>query len=267
MTTNVIVCGAAGRMGKQLVSLVHENVAARLVGAVEASGHTAIGKDAGEVDGIGTIDIPISADYEALATADTVTLDFTIPEAAMAHLRTAVANQAAIVIGTTGFSAEQRTEAEALAPQTRSVIAPNMSIGVNVLLKIVADVAKILNEGFDPEIMEIHHRFKVDAPSGTALALGRAIAAAQGKDFDRQAKLARQGITGQRTDEEIGIVALRGGDIIGDHTVVFAGFGERLELTHRAQSRECLARGAVRAALWLPSQKPGLYTMKEVLGL
>ena len=267
MTTNVIVCGAAGRMGKQLVSLVHENPAARLVGAVEAVGHTAIGKDAGEVAGIGPIGIPISADYEALVTANTVTLDFTIPEAALAHLRTAVAKQAAIVIGTTGFSAEQRAEAEAIAPQTRSVIAPNMSIGVNVLLKVVADVAKILNEGFDPEIVEIHHRFKVDAPSGTALALGRAIAVAQGKDFDRQAKLARQGITGQRTDDEIGIVALRGGDAVGDHTVVFTGFGERLELTHRAQSRECLARGAIRAALWLPSQKPGLYSMKEVLGL
>jgi 4-hydroxy-tetrahydrodipicolinate reductase len=267
MTANVIVCGAAGRMGKQLVSLVHENSTARLVGAVEAAGHTAIGKDAGEVAGIGPIGVLISTDYETLVTADTVTLDFTIPEAALAHLRTAVAKQAAIVIGTTGFSAEQRTEAEAIASQTRSVIAPNMSIGVNVLLKVVADVAKILNEGFDPEIMEIHHRFKVDAPSGTALALGRAIAAAQGKDFDRHAKLARQGITGQRTDEEIGIVALRGGDVIGDHTVVFAGFAERLELTHRAQSRECLARGAIRAALWLASQKPGLYSMKEVLGL
>jgi 4-hydroxy-tetrahydrodipicolinate reductase len=254
-------------MGKHLVSLVHENPAARLVGAVEAAGHAAVRKDAGDVAGIGPIGVRISTDYDALVTADTVTLDFTIPAAALAHLRTAVAKQAAIVIGTTGFSAEQRTEAEAIAPQTRSVIAPNMSIGVNVLLKVVADVAKILNEGFDPEIMEIHHRFKADAPSGTALALGRAIAAAQGKDFDRQAKLARQGITGQRTDEEIGIVALRGGDVIGDHTVVFAGFAERLELTHRAQSRECLARGAIRAALWLASQKPGLYSMKEVLGL
>ncbi len=267
MPANVIVCGAAGRMGKQLVALVHENPVARLVGAVEAVGHPAIGKDAGEVAGLGFIGVPISAEYEALVTADTVTLDFTVPEAALAHLRAAAAKQAAIVIGTTGFSAAQRSEAEALAPKTRSIIAANMSIGVNVLLKVVADVAKILNEGFDPEIVEIHHRFKVDAPSGTALALGRAIAAAQGKDFDRQAKLARQGITGQRTNEEVGIVALRGGDAVGDHTVIFAGFGERLELTHRAQSRECLARGAIRAALWLPSQKPGLYSMKEVLGL
>lgn len=267
MSVNVIVCGAAGRMGKILVSLVQEHPEARLVGAIEAPGHPALGKDAGDVAGLGPIGVLMTSDYAALAAADTVTLDFTMPEAALAHLRVAVAQQAAIVIGTTGFSAEQRAETEALAPQTRSIIAANMSIGVNVLLKVVADVAKILQDGFDPEIFEIHHRFKVDAPSGTALALGRAIATAQGKDFDRQAKLARQGITGQRTDEEIGIVALRGGDAVGDHTVVFAGFGERLEFTHRAQSRECLARGAVRAALWLPQQQPGLYTMKDVLGL
>lgn len=267
MSANVIVCGAAGRMGKILLTLVQEHTDARLVGAIEAREHPALGKDAGEVAGLGPIGVPLTADYAALATADTVTLDFTVPEAALAHLRTAAAQQAAIVIGTTGFSAEQRAESETLAPRTRSIIAANMSVGVNVLLKVVADVAKILQEGFDPEIFEIHHRFKVDAPSGTALALGRAIANAQGKDFDRQAKLVRQGITGQRSDEEIGIVALRGGDVIGDHTVIFAGFAERLELTHRAQSRECLARGAMRAALWLPQQLPGLYTMKDVLGL
>ncbi|HXG20862.1 MAG TPA: 4-hydroxy-tetrahydrodipicolinate reductase [Methylomirabilota bacterium] len=267
MSINVIICGAAGRMGKLLVSLVHENPEMRLVGAVEAAKHWALGKDAGEVAGIGPIGVEVTADYGALATPETVTLDFTLPEAALAHLRMAVAKGAAIVIGTTGFSAEQRAEAERIAPQTRTLIAPNMSVGVNVLLKVVEEVARILQDGFDPEIMEIHHRFKIDAPSGTALALGRAIAAAQGKDFDRQAKLARQGITGQRTNDEIGIVALRGGDVVGDHTVVFAGFAERLEFTHRAQSRECLARGALRAARWLPQQKPGLYAMKDVLGL
>jgi 4-hydroxy-tetrahydrodipicolinate reductase len=264
---NVIVCGAAGRMGKLLVSLVHEDVEMQLAGAVEASGHWAVGKDAGEVAGIGPIGVRVTDNYDAVATPATVTLDFTIPEAALDHLRTAAANGAAIVIGTTGFSATQRTEAEVLATKTRTIIAPNMSIGVNVLQKVVADVARILKEGFDPEIVEIHHRFKADAPSGTALGLGRAIAAAQGKNFDHVATLARQGMTGQRKDDEIGIVALRGGDVIGDHTVVFAGFAERLELTHRAQSRECLARGALRAASWLPAQKPGLYTMKDVLGL
>jgi 4-hydroxy-tetrahydrodipicolinate reductase len=238
-----------------------------LIGAVEMPEHWALEKDAGEVAGIGAIGVKVTADYAALAAPDTVTLDFTLPGAALKHLQIAAANGAAIVIGTTGFSAEQRAEAEKIAPKTRALIAPNMSVGVNVLLKIVADVARILKDGFDPEIMEIHHRFKMDAPSGTALALGRAIAAAQGKDFDRQVKLAREGITGQRSDDEIGIVALRGGDAVGDHTVVFAGFGERLEFTHRAQSRECLARGAVRAALWLPQQPPGLYAMKDVLGL
>jgi 4-hydroxy-tetrahydrodipicolinate reductase len=267
MPTNVIVCGAAGRMGKLLVTLLQEHPETRLVGAIEAAGHLAIGKDAGEVAGIGAVGVKVSADYGTLAAPDTVTLDFTVPEAALEHLRTAVAQGAAIAIGTTGFSTEQRTEAEKIAPKTRALIAPNMSVGVNVLQKVVADVARILKEGFDPEIVEIHHRFKADAPSGTALALGRTIAAAQGKDFDRVATLARQGITGQRTDEEIGIVALRGGDVVSDHTVIFAGFGERLELTHRAQSRECLARGALRAALWLPQQPPGLYSIKDVLGL
>jgi 4-hydroxy-tetrahydrodipicolinate reductase len=267
MPINVIVCGAAGRMGKLLVTLVQEHPETRLVGAIEAAGHSAIGKDAGEVAGIGAIGVKVSADYGALAAPDNVTLDFTVAEAALEHLRTAVTKGAAIAIGTTGFSAEQRAEAEKLAPQTRALIAPNMSIGVNVLQKVVADVARILKDGFDPEIVEIHHRFKADAPSGTALALGRTIATAQGKDFDRTATLARQGITGQRTNEEIGIVALRGGDVVGDHTVIFAGFAERLEFTHRAQSRECLARGALRAALWLPHQPPGFYSMKDVLGL
>lgn len=267
MPINVIVCGAAGRMGKLLVSLAHDNKDMQLAGAVEATGHWALGKDAGEVAGIGPIGMKVTDEYATVATPDTVTLDFTIPEAALDHLRAAVANGAAIVIGTTGFSAEQRAEAQALALKTRTIIAPNMSVGVTVLQKVVADVARILKDGFDPEIVEIHHRFKADAPSGTALGLGRAIAAAQGKNFDQVATLARQGMTGQRKDDEIGIVALRGGDVIGDHTVVFAGFAERLEFTHRAQSRECLARGAIRAAAWLPAQKPGLYTMNEVLGL
>lgn len=267
MPTHVVVCGAAGRMGKQLVSLVHQHPDLQLVGAVEAAGHPTIGQDAGDVAGIGSVGVGVTDDYGTVAAPDNVALDFTIAEAAMDHLRTAVAKGAAIAIGTTGLSAEQRAEAEQLATQTRTIIAPNMSIGVNVLLKVVSDVATILQDGFDPEVMEIHHRYKVDAPSGTALALGRTIAEAQGKNFDQDARFSRQGITGQRTDEEIGMQTLRGGDAVGDHTVMFVGFGERLELIHRSQSRECLARGALRAALWLPSQAPGLYTMKDVLGL
>lgn len=267
MTTKIIICGAAGRMGRLLTSLVWQHPEMQLVGAVEATGHAALGKDAGEVAGIGKVEVTVTDDYGAVAAPDNVTLDFTVAEAALDHLRTAVAKGAAIVIGTTGLSAEQRAEAEKIASKTRCLIAPNMSVGVNVLLKAVADVARILRKDFDVEILEIHHRFKVDAPSGTALALGRAVAEAQGKDLERQGRFGRQGITGERTDSEIGIMALRGGDIVGDHTVIFAGFGERLELTHRAQSRECLARGALRAALWLPHQPPGLYSMKDVLGL
>jgi len=267
MATNIVVCGAVGRMGKLLVRLIHEHSTARLVGAIEAAGHPALGKDAGVEAGVGSIGVTLSDDYAAAANGDNVTLDFTLADVAMAHLRTAVGKGAAIAIGTTGLSAQQRAEAEQLAPQSRVIIAPNMSVGVNVLMKVVADVAKILGEDFDPEIVEMHHRFKIDAPSGTALTLGRIIAEAQGKDFEQSARLGRQGVTGPRTDEEIGIMTLRGGDAVGDHTVYFVGSGERLELTHRSQSRECLARGAVRAALWLADQPNGLYSMKDVLGL
>jgi 4-hydroxy-tetrahydrodipicolinate reductase len=196
-----------------------------------------------------------------------VTLDFTIANAAMEHLRTAVAKHAAIVVGTTGFDEAQRRELDGLAPRTQSVIAPNMSVGVNVLLELVAQAAELLGSDFDPEIVEIHHRLKVDAPSGTALALGRAVANALDRDLNEDARYGRAGLAGKRTDREIGIMALRGGDVIGDHTVIFAGIGERLELTHRSQSRECLARGAVRAGLWLAGQKPGRYGMADVLGL
>lgn len=267
MAANVVVCGAAGRMGRLLVGLIHDHAELRLVGAVEAVGHPAVGNDAGEMAGVGALGVSVVDDYAAVARPDTVALDFTVADAALDHLRTAATTGAAIAIGTTGLSAEQRAEAEQLGPQTRTIIAPNMSVGVNVLLKLVSDAARILQDGFDPEVIEIHHRYKIDAPSGTALALGRAIAEAQGKDFEQQGRFSRHGITGQRTDEEIGVQALRGGDVVGDHTVLFAGFGERLELIHRSQSRECLARGALRAAAWLPDQAPGLYTMKDVLGL
>ena len=267
MAANIVVCGAAGRMGKMLIRLIHEHPDAQLAGAIEADNHPALGKDVGEEAGVGTLGVSITSDYAAVATPDTTALDFTLADVAMAHLRTAVEKGAGIAVGTTGLSAEQRAEAERIAPQSRVIIAPNMSVGVNVLMKVVEDVARIVGEDFDPEVVEMHHRFKIDAPSGTALALGRIVAEAQGKDFDQSAKYGRQGITGQRTDEEIGMMTLRGGDTVGEHTVYFAGLGERLELTHRALNRECLARGAVRAALWLADKPSGLYSMKDVLGL
>jgi len=267
MKTRMIVCGAAGRMGQALARLAHQNPAAELCAAVERPGHPAVGQDAGVVAGVGELGIPITNDYSAVVEQDTVTLDFTAPEASLQHLRAAADCQAAIVIGTTGFEKDQHSELERLAIRTRSVVAPNMSVGVNVLLKLATAAATALGDSFDPEIVEIHHRLKVDAPSGTALALGRAVAEALGRDLQSDARFGREGIVGKRTDPEIGIMALRGGDTVGEHTLVFAGMGERLELTHRALSRDCLARGAMRAALWVVSQPAGLYTMADVLAL
>lgn len=263
---NLIVAGAAGRMGRLLISLIGQDHGHRLVGAIEARGTPAIGSDAGTVAGIGPLGLAIGADYAALAKPDTVTLDFTVARAALEHLEVAGKAGAGIVIGTTGLTPEMEARARELAPRTRTVIAPNMSVGVNVLMKVVAEVAKILPD-FDAEVLEIHHRTKVDAPSGTAMALGRIIANARRQDFAANAVYGREGITGVRPTEKIAVMALRAGDAVGDHTVIFGGQGERLELTHRAQSRDSLARGALRAAAWLEHQPPGLYSMRDVLGL
>lgn len=263
---NLIVAGAAGRMGRLIISLIAADKTHRLAGALEARGIPAVGRDAGEVAGVGTLGVAIATDYAALARPDTVTLDFTNAAAALEHLETAANNGAAIVVGSTGFTPEMEARAREIAPRTRTVIAPNMSVGVNVLMKIVAEVAAILPD-FDAEVLEIHHRTKIDAPSGTAVALGRLIAQARGQDFAGNAIYGREGITGVRPAGKIAVMALRAGDAVGDHTVVFGGQGERLELVHRAQSRESLARGALRAAAWLEKRPPGLYSMRDVLGL
>ncbi len=198
---------------------------------------------------------------------DTVTLDFTNATASLEHLAVAAATGAAIVIGSTGFTPDMEAHARELAPRTRTLIAPNMSIGINVLMKLVSEAAALLT-GFDAEVLEIHHRTKVDAPSGTALALGKkAVAAARGQDFQGGGDLGREGITGIRPADQIGVLALRGGDAVGDHTVIFCGQGERLELIHRTQSREALASGALRAAGWLENKPNGLYSIRDVLGL
>ncbi|HYR97089.1 MAG TPA: 4-hydroxy-tetrahydrodipicolinate reductase, partial [Candidatus Binatus sp.] len=196
-----------------------------------------------------------------------VVLDFTAPEATLGHVRVAAERGAGLVVGTTGFDAGQQRELRTVAARTRTVWAPNMSVGVTVLNELVGAAARLLDPSFEAEVLEIHHHAKRDAPSGTALALARAVAAARGQDFDKSAVLAREGLVGARRPDEIGVVALRAGDAIGDHTVVFGGLGERIELTHRAQSRECLARGALRAALWVAARPPGLYSMRDVLGL
>jgi 4-hydroxy-tetrahydrodipicolinate reductase len=254
-------------MGRTLVSLIAQSDAAALAGAVEATGHPALGKDAGEIAGVGHLGVPIVDDFAAALSPDAVALDFTNAAAALEHLRAAVKRRSSIVIGATGFNPQQQVEIDRLGPQTRCIIAPNMSVGITVLQRLVREAAVALGADFDPEVVEMHHRMKVDAPSGTALALGRTLAEATGRNFSTDAVYDRHGIVGQRQQKEIGIMALRGGDVVGDHTVVFAGLGERLELTHRAQSRECLARGAIRAALWLVQQPVGRYGMADVLGL
>lgn len=264
--TKLVITGAAGRMGRMLISLLPQDPELTLVGAVEAADSAAQGLDAGTLAGIDPLGVPIGTDYAALAAPDTVTLDFTTARAALTHLEIAANRGAAIAIGSTGFDAAMNARARALAPRTRTLIAPNMSLGVNVLSRLVSEVAAMLPE-FDAEVIELHHRTKLDAPSGTALALGRAIAAARGQDFEPNAVHGRQGISGPRPAGQIGVMALRGGDAVGDHTVLFCGGGERLELIHRTQSREALARGALRAARWLANQPNGLYSMADVLGL
>jgi 4-hydroxy-tetrahydrodipicolinate reductase len=253
-------------MGRLLVALASRDPAHKVVGALEARGVSALGSDAGELAGVGKLGVKIIDDYASLAKPDTVTLDFTTAPASMEHLEAASKSGAAIVIGSTGFTPDMEVRARELAQKTRTVIAPNMSVGVNVLAKIVAEVAAILPD-FDAEVVEIHHRTKIDAPSGTALSLGKAIASARGTDFANNAVYGREGITGVRPEGKIAVLALRAGDAVGDHTVIFGGQGERLELIHRAQSRDSLARGALRAAAWLVDRKPGLYTMRDVLGI
>ena len=267
MATNVVICGAAGKMGQMLLRLGRADREIMVVGATEVPDHPAIGRDAGEIAGGDPLGITIGDDLTAVARPDCVLIDFTTALAALAHLRIAVATGAAAVIGTTGFSPREEAEARGLAQRTRTVMAPNMSVGVNVLLGAVRHVARALGEAFDVEIVELHHHHKKDAPSGTALALARAAAETLDRPFPESAVFGRHGLVGERRHQEIGVLALRAGDVTGDHTVVFGGIGERLELTHRSQSRECFALGALRAAVWLPRQPRGLYSMADVLGL
>jgi 4-hydroxy-tetrahydrodipicolinate reductase len=250
-------------MGRELVRLLAESTEACLKGAVEAPGHPAIGQDAGTIAGCGSLAVPVGSELAPLLDKATIVLDFTNPEASLSHARAVSAQGSGLVLGTTGFSARQREELQGLLRGTRSVVAANMSLGITLLRELVRISASVLGESFDVEIFEIHHRMKKDAPSGTALALAEA-AIPQGQT--RRLCFGRHG-QAPRNREEIGVFGLRGGDVVGDHTVIFAGLGERLELTHRAQSRECLARGAIRAAIWLQDKPPGQYSMADVLGL
>lgn len=261
----VAVAGAAGRMGRALVESLAAHPEARLAVALEVPGSAALGLDAGAAVGRHT-GVAITANLDALAVAD-VLIDFTRPEGTLAHLEVCRRHGVRPVIGTTGFDeAGKRAIADA-AQSLPLVIAPNFSVGVNVLIDLLDTAARALGDAYDVEIIEAHHRHKVDAPSGTALRLGEAVAHALGRDLRSCAVYGREGITGERDPHTIGFATVRGGDVVGDHTVLFAGVGERIELTHKASSRATFAEGAVRAACWVAARPPGLYDMRDVLGL
>jgi 4-hydroxy-tetrahydrodipicolinate reductase len=261
------VLGCGGRMGRMLVAEIAAAEDCRLAGGCCAPGAAAVGQDLGELAGIGRIGIPVGDDPEKLCRNSDVLVDFTSPAASAAHVALAADLGKPIVIGTTGLSAEQGDSVRRAAARVPIVWAANTSLGINLLLGLVDQVARRLGPDWDIEILEMHHRQKVDAPSGTALALGESAAAARGVALPDVAQRGRDGVTGPRRTGDIGFAALRGGDAVGDHHVIFAGIGERLELAHRATNRAIYAKGAVRAARWLTTQPPGLYGMKEVLGL
>lgn len=262
-----IVIGVGGKMGGRIVSAIGSAEDIELVGAVERPDHPLIGRDVGETLGLGTTGIRITADMAAAAAAGDVIIDFTSHEASLVHLEMAASTGRSIVIGSTGFTAEEMERVRELAKSARCVLAPNMSIGVNVLYRVLRDVARVLGDDYDVEIVEAHHHTKKDAPSGTAVRMAEVLAEALGRNLDQVGVYARKGMIGARTKEEIGIQTIRAGDIVGDHTVIFAGVGERLEFIHRAHSRDNFARGAVLAAKWIGAQPHGLYDMQDVLGL
>ncbi len=263
----IVVNGASGRMGRMLVKLVSESPAARLVGALERPGHDWVGQDVGEAMGGAALGVAVSDDpLETMAKAQAV-IDFTAPAATVALADLAAQARAVHVIGTTGLTDDDITRLAAAARHATIIRAGNMSLGVNLLVQLTRKVAEALDEAFDIEIVETHHKHKVDAPSGTALMLGEAAAEGRGVELDRVADRGRDGITGARTEGHIGFSAIRGGDVVGEHDVIFAGTGERVILRHVATDRAIFARGALKAALWGIGRKPGSYDMMDVLGL
>jgi 4-hydroxy-tetrahydrodipicolinate reductase len=261
----LIVAGASGRMGRTLVKAIAESNGAVLVGAIEAPGAAVIGQDAGELAGLPRNGIAVTADAPALlAKADGI-IDFTIPVATVALAKQT--GNLVHVIGTTGLTPEDEKAIAAAAGRARIVKSGNMSLGVNLLAALVARVAKTLDDEFDIEVFEMHHNNKIDAPSGTALIFGEAAARGRGIELKSHSERGRDGVTGARKRGDIGFASLRGGTVVGEHSVIFAGPHERIELVHRAEDRMIFARGAVKAALWARDQKPGLYSMADVLGL
>jgi len=263
----VVVAGAAGRMGRRLVALLREDSRFRVVGAVEREGQADLGRDAGEVAGTGPLGVAVVDSLEKALPGAQVVMDFTAPAAAMAHLATASRQGVAMVIGTTGLTEADLARARELTARIPCVQSPNMSVGVNALYGVLAQVARTLGDGYDIEVIEAHHHFKKDSPSGTALRMAQVMAEALGRDLGQVGLYGRHGMVGERPAKEIGVHAVRAGDIVGEHTILFGGAGERIEITHRAHSRDNFAFGAIRAAEWVVGKPPGLYNFLDVLGL
>ena len=262
----IAIAGASGRMGRMLIEAIQNAPDARLAGALDIPGSPALGADATAYLGV-TSGIVITPDlHEGLKNAKYL-IDFTRPEGTLAHLRVCRELGVNMIIGTTGFTAEQKAEIDDAARDIAIVMAPNMAVGVNVVFKLLAQAAKALKEGYDIEIIEAHHRYKVDAPSGTALKMGEVVAEAVGRDLKDCAVYGREGVTGERDPSTIGFATIRGGDVVGDHTVLFAGIGERIEITHKSSSRATYAQGSLRAVRFLAHQPHGLFGMDDVLGL
>jgi 4-hydroxy-tetrahydrodipicolinate reductase len=260
-----IVVGAAGKMGERVIHIIKETPSVKLFRAIERSDHPSVGKDIGEVIGLGKMGVILESSLKK--GGGDVIINFSNPQASLESLEFAKGAGLAIVIGTTCLSPEQTNKVKELSKSVRCVLAPNMSVGVNVMFRIVQEVAKVLGPEYDIEILEAHHRLKKDSPSGTAVKLGELISSSIGRDFGKVGVYGRKGMVGERTKDEIGMQVIRAGDIVGEHTVLFGGIGERLEIIHRAHSRDNFARGAVRAALWVVTQPNGLYDMQDVLGL
>lgn len=263
---NIAIAGSSGRMGRALLEAVAQMPDMRLHAALERAGSPYLGKDAGELIGSPN-GVLIREDAAAALHGCDVLIDFTRPGATLQHMELCRAQGVKMVVGTTGFTPEEKEHIFAASRDCGIVFAPNMSVGVNLLFKLLDTAARVLNEGYDIEVLEAHHRHKVDAPSGTALRLGEVVAEALGRDLAECAVYGREGVTGERSPSTIGFATVRGGDIVGDHTVLFAGIGERVEITHKASSRATFALGALRAARFLAGRETGLYDMQDVLGL
>lgn len=265
--TRIGITGAAGRMGRTLIEACQRTPGMQLGAALDRPGSPSIGADVGELCGLGKLGVRISDDPAEAMTRLDVLVDFTRPEASLTYLDACRKAGKKMVIGTTGFDAAGKQRIVEAAQHTAIVFAPNMSVGVNLCFKLLDIAARVMGDEVDVEISEAHHRYKVDAPSGTALRMGEIVAAALGRDLSTSAVYGRQGVTGERSHQTIGFATIRAGDIVGDHTVLFAEEGERIEITHKASSRMTFAKGALRAAQWLVDKETGLFDMQDVLGL